>query len=250
MNTFSEVLLFTVLNLIGIRILFHDLDELSEFSGLQERSMTKIVAAFVLLNVFFLIFFGFDVLSGLVAVVFACLVPRIHVFRRRRVVLKRLRENILPFIDRILLFISAGDSLQQATRRSCHALESDVADVFEVLLFRQETRSSVVLSSDICRFLDLHGFLQQNNHQASHLLKRLRRNLQSEQEFQRKFKSSMANIQIQIYMLASLYILAAVGMSIYIEATRLRSFFALSLLLMVIGSVCLLFIRRSFRWTA
>lgn len=250
MNTFSEVLLFTVLNLIGIRILFHDLDELSEISGLQELSMTKIVASFVICDLILLVLFGFDVVIGLMSLILACLTPRIYVFYRRHIITKQLCEHILPLLDRIILFISAGNSLQESSRRALNGLKSEVADSFEVLIFRQEARFAISLPADIARFLEIHCYLQENTHQSTQLLKRFRQGLQVQNEFERKFRSSMAGIYIQISMLGFLYVLAAIGMSIYIEAERIRGFFAVSFLFVLLGTGAFILLQRRFKWSA
>lgn len=250
MNVFSEYLASTILIFIGFRILYYDLVDFSDQNAIRIGAMTKIVAIYCLLSSFLVIFCENPLLLLLFLISVTSLLLRLYVFLHRKRLHWRLEAMVLPFVDRLLLYIRAGHSLNSATTQCLETFDGDISKRFQLIL-RQEARSFALKHSSVLyEFIEIYFYLMNNKHQMTSVLVNFRQSLQLRKRFQLNFRRGMANIFIQIGVLLCLYISALVFQIGYNYSEQTRLCVLVSMLMVILGMCLFILLQRSFKWTA
>lgn len=245
----SEILLITILFLAGFRNFLSDLDNFLEKNQFHKPSMTKIVAAYCVISLISLIFLEKLLL---IALGFNFLTPfliKLCGFLYKFMENGKLDKQILPITNKIILYMSAGNSIKSATEQALNSLNPKQASRIRLLLRHEasEVRLSIQ-NSKLKKFMQIYWYLLKNKHLALSLLRNFRKDLYVEANAKQRFQRAMSNIYVQVFVLFVLYVAALVYILPQSETLNLTILISFSLV--IGGSLLFCLLLRSFKWSA
>lgn len=240
-----KVLVNLLLLAVLIAIFCNFLDEAIESGQFKSQFMTKIVAALVVITIFFVFFLKIQVFwavcAQLLLVIVLCKL-------RNRHQNKKMDAQVIFLLDSIVLYLSSGLSFESSLVNSLNALNIEARTRLKRLLDTNEDKSAA-LSTNLMLFLKLVRSCRAKSFNIQGQAELLRLRLSTRTNFRSRLNQAIYQVKVQWGIVLFLYI-SLLGFALYRQTSELlQGYVQISILLFVLGSFIFWYVIRGFRWT-